>query len=183
MVGAFWPPYKQWSAPLPEALRVIADHPIGWRCIHAGFLFGTVVSTLGLSVLAYGLRGQSGGALALAVAVAFGIASVLWFTNMAFRLSVTTWAADELVATGTIPATYTPWKSFAALLFAFFSSLGYLSVAGCGWTILLAGIGPRWLGWLLVGWGLSAGFVFGANVPFIMYVAFVLLGAFLVRGS
>lgn len=29
IVGAFWPPYKQWSAPLPEALRVIAAHPIG----------------------------------------------------------------------------------------------------------------------------------------------------------
>lgn len=54
VAGAFTPPYRQWSAPLPEALRVIASHPIGWRLIHAGFVLGTLVSLFGLAVLAYG---------------------------------------------------------------------------------------------------------------------------------
>ena len=181
VIGAFWPPYRQWSAPLEEALRIIASHPIGWRCIHAGFVGGTVVSALGLAMLAYALRGAAGGSAARVSAVLFAVAAGLWLVNIAYRLSVMPWAANELVATGIVPATYAPWRSFAKLLFAGFSALGYLAVAASGWSALQASLTSPWVGWLLVVWGLSGGFVFGANVPFIMYVAFIVLGGHLVQ--
>lgn len=183
IVGAFWPPYKQWSAPQAEALRIIAEHPIGWRCIHAGFASGTVVSALGLAVLAYALRGRPGAELALIVAVAYAIGGTLWLTNLAVRLSATPWAANELVATGSIPAAYMPWRRFNGLLFAAFSTIAYACVAGLGWTIFRSSIAPSWTGWLFVVWGLSAGFVVGATVPFIAYVPFVVLGVLLVKGA
>lgn len=183
IVGAFWPPYRQWSAPLPEALRVIAAHPVGWRCIHAGFASGTVVATFGLALLAYALRGQPGGAHALLTAVAWGLGGSLWLANIAIRLSATRLAADELVVTGAIPTWYAAWKTCNGILFAAFSALAYGAVAGLGWTILRSAIAASWMGWLFVAWGLSAGFVVGASVPFIAYVPFVVLGISLVRGT
>ena len=137
VVGAFWPPYRQWSAPLPEALRVIASHPIGWRCIHAGFGSGTIVSMLGLAALASALRGRPGGEQALLVAVAYGVGGTLWLVNIAIRLSATPWAAHELVATGSIPPTYMVWRSFNGVLFAAFSAIAYACVAGLGWVVTL----------------------------------------------
>lgn len=138
---------------------------------------------LGLAVLAYALRGRPGGTLALIVAVAYAVGGTLWLANLAVRLSATPWAANELVATGVIPPAYTPWRIFNGLLFAAFSTIPYGSVTGLGGVILRSTVAPVWTGWLFIVWGLSAGFVVGATVPFIAYVPLVLLGAFLVKGT
>ncbi len=183
IVGAFWPPYAQWSSPLEPSLRIIHAHPIGWRCIHAGFASGTVVSTLGLALLAYALRGRTGGGHALLVAVLWSTGAVFWIANIAIRLGVTPWAAAELVRAGSLPGGYAAWRAFERLLFAAFAVLAYASVAGLGWTVLRGALAPAWTGWLLVAWGATGGFVVGANVPFVAYVPLVIVGGFLVRGG
>jgi hypothetical protein len=55
LVGAAWPPYKQWYSALAEALRVIATHLIGWLMIHLGFLSGTIVA--GWTAITIGIVG------------------------------------------------------------------------------------------------------------------------------
>lgn len=180
-IGACWPPYKQWYAPHEEGLRIIAAHPVGWRCIHAGFLSGSWVCTIGLVLLAHALRGREGGTMALATAVLFGLSAVCFSVNIAFRLGVTPWAADELVRSGQVPAGYAPWRAFAGVLFAAFSVLAYLSVASSGLCALRAELAPRALATLLVAWGLSGGFVVGANVPVLAFIPHILLGGFLLR--
>ena len=90
---------------------MIAAHPLGWRLIHAGFLSGTIVSAIGLASFAVQLRGTPGQLQALAVAVAYGVATALWSVNIAVRLTVTPWAAQQLLASGEIPPAYAAWKA------------------------------------------------------------------------
>jgi hypothetical protein len=181
VVGAFWPPYRQWIAPLEEGLRVIAAHPIGWKMIHAGFVTGTWTVVVGLCVLAIALHGRDGGTLALVTAVLFGVAAVCWSLNISFRLSTTVQAAQHLVATGSIPDDYAASSKLNSYLFAGFSVLAYLSVATLGWVVLQSDLASRAVGWLLIVWGLSFGFVIGRNVPVVAYVPAIIVGWSLLR--
>ena len=181
IVGAMLPPYRQWYGPQEEGFRAIAGNPVGWWCIHAGFFLGTIFSALGLAVLASVLRGHAGCTWALVAAVAFGIAGTAWSVNLAYRLSVWKWAAETFVATGVTPEVFVPLRRWAAMLFAIFSFVGYAAVACLGAATLRAGLGPVWLRWGTVACGVSAGFVVGHNVPFIMYVPFAILGVTLLR--
>ena len=181
VIGACCPPYRQWSAPQEEGFRAIAGNPIGWWCIHSGFFLGTVVSLLGLASLASELRGRAGGEWALIAAVAFGIAATAWIANLAYRVSIWSWAAQTFTSTGVTPDAFAVWQRFARILFAIFSLVGYGSVGLLGIALLRAGIGPAWLRWATLACGFSAGFVVGHNVPLIMYTPFVALGVVLLR--
>lgn len=181
IVGALCPPYRQWSAPEEEGFRAIAGNPVGWWCIHTGFFLGTVGAALGLATLASALHRRAGGEWALLAAAAFGVAGIAWIVNIAYRLGVWNWAAETFVATGQTPAVFAPLRRWAGMLFAVFSLVGYASVACLGAAMLRAQLGPPWLRWATVACGLSAGFIVGRNVPFIMYVPFVALGAVLLR--
>jgi len=182
IVGAFCPPYRQWSAPQEEGFRAIAGNPVGWWCINTGFLVGTVLAALGLATLASVLYRRAGGEWALLAAVAFGFAATAWIANIAYRLSIWSWAAETYVATGVTPEVFVPLRLWAGMLFAIFAVVGYASVACLGAATLRAELGPVWLGWATVACGLTAGFVVGYNVPFIMYVPFAALGVALLRG-
>ncbi len=181
-IGACWPPYRQWSAPLKESLQVIAAHPIGWKMIHAGFITGIWMLVVGATVLAYALHGRPGGTLAALAAGLLAVAALMWSANIAYRLGVTVWAANDFVARGEIPESYARWSTLASYAFAGFSVLAYLAVALTGGVVLQSNLGQRPLGWVLVAWGASLGFVVGYNVPVIAYIPFIVLGAFLLRG-
>ncbi len=181
-VGAVWPPYRQWSAPLEEGLRVISAHPIGWKMIHLGFVTGIWTLVAGLSLLAWSLSGRPGVTPATVSAVLLALAALAWTADIVLRLGPTVWAADSLVATGAVPEAFGAWRGVRGVLFAVFSVLAYLAVAGTGWAMLDAGLVSRTLGWVLVAWGLSLGFGFGYNVPVVAYIPFMVLGGFLLRG-
>lgn len=181
IVGAFCPPWRQWSAPQEEGFRAIAGNPVGWWCIHTGFLLGTVLSALGLAAYATALHGRLGGVWALLAAVGFGLAGGAWIVNLAYRLGVWNWAAQTFVTTGKTPEVFVPLQRWAGMLFGIFSLVGYGSIACLGASMLRAPLGPAWLRWTTLVCGLTLGFVVGHNVPFIMYVPFVALGVVLLR--
>lgn len=183
IIGAFCPPYRQWTASQEEGFRAIAGNPIGWWCIHTGFFLGTVCSALGLATLTSVLHRRGGGDWALLAAVAFGIAATAWIANLAYRVSIWNWAAETFVATGVTPDAFAPLHRWAGVLFAVFSLVGYTSIACLGVAMMRAELGPPWLRWATLACGLSAGYVVGYNVPFIMYVPLAALGAALVRGA
>ena len=181
IAGAMCPPYRQWTGTQEEGFRAIAGNPVGWWCIHSGFFLGTVLSAVGLAMLAFVLTARDGAAWALVAAVAFALASSAWIVNIAYRLSVWNWAAQTFVATGATPAAFEPLRRWAGVLFVVFSFVGYSSVACLGAAMLRAELGPVWLRWATLACGVSAGFVVGYNVPFIMYVPFAALGVALLR--
>jgi hypothetical protein len=87
-----------------------------------------------------------------------------------------------LLATGVTPEVFVPLRQWTGILFAIFACVGYASVACLGAATLRAELGPAWLRWATVVCGLTAGYVVGYNVPFIMYVPFAALGVALLRG-
>jgi hypothetical protein len=181
-VGAVWPPTKQWYAPLEEGLRIIAEHPIGWRCIHGGFVIGNALTLFAFVAYALSLRSSEGALVAALAACSHGVAAVAWFGNLGMRLTITPWAAAELVKTGALPPGFAQWQSAMGFSFALYAGFAYLSLALAGWAALRAEVVPVWVGWGLVGWGLSGGLVVGANIPIMIYVPpLALLGAFLLR--
>jgi hypothetical protein len=176
LAGAFCPPYKQWYSPLPDALRIIAAHPIGWRCIHAGFFAGTVIAALGFAVLARASETESQRTLATVAAAAFGFATIFWSCNIAFRVSLTPWAANEFVSTGTIPAMYAPLERYVSILFGAFVALAAVALACTGGLVLRSGIAPRWVGWTALGVGVIGAPMVGMIGPWVLYVPVVMLG-------
>ena len=79
------------------------------------------------------------------------------------------------------PEYFAPFHRWAGILFAIFSVVGYGSVAALGVAMLRADLGPAWLRWTTLVWGLTGGFVVGYNVPFIMYVPMLAWGVVLLR--
>ena len=175
LAGAFCPPYAQWYAPQAEAMRVIAAHPIGWRCIHAGFALGTVAIAVGFATLACALRTP----VLIATATCFAIATVSWLAVIEFRVAVTTWAADRLVATETIPDSYAPLQRWSSAAFAVFVALAYGAVALAGIGLLRTSTVPRWLGWGAVAIAAVGAPLVGLTGPWVVYVPIGALGAWL----
>ena len=181
LIGAAWPPYKQWYSPLEEALRVIASHPIGWRCIHTGFATGTIITALGLAVFANARAGQPGGVYATVAAVAYAMATVFWLVNIAYRLSVMPWAANEFVSSGAIPAMYAPLERMGALMFTAFSAMAAVASVSSAGAVSQSGIAPRWVAWTSLVVGVIAAPMVAMIGPWVLYVPFLTLGIALVR--
>ena len=181
-VGAFSPPWEQWSAPLLRALEVIGQRRIAWYWIHAWFVVGVLVTVLGFVALAHALRTRPDASLFVTlVATTYVTGAVFWLINIAFRASVQVWAAAEVVRTGAIPVEYEPWRRWAGLLFLAYMVLAYLAIAGLGLLVLRTGLAPRWAGWFAIALGLTGGGVVGMTVPLVVHLPLMLIGAFLMR--
>lgn len=182
LAGASTPPYKQWYSPLPEALRVIAAHPISWRVINGGFLAGTAIAAMGLGVVAFALRDRLGGPIALASALAFAAGTLFWILNLIYRVTVVSWAAEQFVSTGSIPPIFFPLQAQAGVYFGLFALFGFAGLAASGWSVFMSSIAPRSVGWVLVIVGIVGAPVVVFIGPWMLYVPLLLLGLALVRG-
>jgi len=180
-IGAVSPPWEQWYAPLQRALQIIGQNRVAWYWIHGCFTVGVVLTILGFVALAHELRDTPSGVLASLVGVAYGTGAVFWLINIAFRGSVQVWAADEVLRTGSVPINYAPLQRWASLLFAAYSVLAYLAVAGLGWIMLRTGLTPRWAAWFAVVVGVTGGGIAGMSVPMIVHIPLMVVGALLLR--
>jgi hypothetical protein len=181
LVGAFSPPWEQWSAPLQRALEVIGRHRVAWYWIHGCFVLGVLLTILGFAALAHALRDTPWSLPATLVGVAYGIGAVFWLVNIAFRGTVQVWAAAEVLRTGSVPNEYEPLRQWASLLFALYMVLAYLANAGLGWLMLRTALVPRWTAWVAVILGLTGGGVVGLSVPLVVHIPLIIIGAFLLR--
>jgi len=176
IAAACTPPYKQWYAPLPEAMQTIAEHPIAWRVINGGFLVGTIVAALGFAALTVGARARSGETFALLGSVAFGVGTLFWVLNLVHRMSVQSWAAAEFVANGSIPGFFFPQQTQAAFHFGLFAVFAFGGVALAGWSVLTNMIAPRWVGHTMLWVGIIGAPIVTFIGPWVLYVPIVILG-------
>lgn len=179
--GAMTPPWKQWYAPLPDALRTIAAHPVGWRLINGGFLVGTVLCAIGFAALAFAVRGRPGATLQTAGASAFVFGALFWVLVLVYRLGTHAWAAAQFSTTGVVPPTFPPQQIEMALYFGLFAILAFSGLALSGWSALESAIAARWLARTMIVVGIIGAPVVTFIGPWMLYVPIILLGASLIR--
>lgn len=159
----------EYEQPLDEALPIMHADAQRLRWIHWWMVSGVVLTVSGLGGLAWSVS-DAGTAIA---AAAYSLGAVLWVLALLFRLSVGEWAAEQTVATGTVPAIYPPMARLMGLCHGTHMVTAYLSAVPLGSSLARAGLIPGWLGWAGALWGASLGVTmlvprlrFAAQPPF-----------------
>jgi hypothetical protein len=162
------------------ALDAVAGNVAGYQWTSANFLLATVITIVGLTLLARALHEAGDRVLASLGLIVFTFGSVFWVVHLVFRMTVVVQAADAWRVTAMTPDWYEPWRGWAGLLFAVYSVLAYLGLAAYGGALLGLQWVPRWIGWTCVLAGVLAAPLGG--LPLFIHVPLWLAGiAFLTR--
>lgn len=132
-----------------EALPIMHADVQRLRWIHWWMVSGVVLTVSGLGGLAWSVS-DAGTAVATS---AYSLGAVLWLAALLFRLSVGEWAAEQTVATETVPAIYPPLGRWMGLCHGTHMMTAYLAAVPLGWSLTRAGLIPGWLGWAGAIWG------------------------------
>jgi hypothetical protein len=180
MVGAANPVLaKAWSAPQETFLAIVGGHRRAWATTSILFIAAAVVTTPGLVLLAPLVPDVEASGFAVAGAVTFAIASVIWVITCVHRLTVQAWAAQQYLATGAIDRTTEPLDRLAGGLFQAFIVLAFAGLAVIGVAAATGGLLAVWLGWLVAGFAAAmVGLLYltGDMPPFAVFVPTLALG-------
>ena len=114
--------------------------------------------------------------------VAFLFGAVLWVINLAFRLSINPWAAQETARTAVIPAFYVPLTRWTGVLFVIYTVLAFSALAAYGGAVISTGVLPHWVGWIAIVYGLAGLGLLGVTgdaPPFLHHLMPLLIGILL----
>jgi hypothetical protein len=178
VVGAvvFWIGAPTFAGMTPEQ---ILENPAGHLWTSATFLLATFITLPALALLTLALRQAGDRFFSVLGLLAFALGAVFWTIHLAFRVTVLTWAAQELKATGAPPPWLQPWREWAGLMFAIYSVLAYLGIAAYGGALLETRVLARWIGRTCVVVGFLAAPLFGP--PLIIHVMPWFVGIVLLR--
>jgi hypothetical protein len=179
-IGALWPPYRQWmTSDTNEYLTIIGQHKLNWYIIHGAFLLGVIVTVAGIALFCHTLL-LNGGQTTYTVlgATFFVFGSVFWIINIAFRLTVTVWAADQLTANGVLDDTFKTWMQWSGLLFSIYMVLAYASIGFIG--LAARDFLPDWVSWFVIifGFGGIVGYCTGFPLfapPLMVHLPFMVM--------
>lgn len=90
------------------------------------------MTILGLVMLTRLFRDAGDRAFSQLGLVAFVFGAVLWVINLAFRLSIDPWAAQETARTAVMPDFYVPLTRWTRLLFVIYTVLAFSAMAAYG---------------------------------------------------
>lgn len=175
------------TLPAEEQLRAVAGMVVAWRW--ANLLMGAAIVVLlaGLTLLASILESEGERFLSRLGLVGMVLAAVLWLIFSAFRAAVATTAAQELVATDSMPPYYEPLVRWCFALFFIYAVAGFLALAAFGGAVLRVGLLPAWVGWGAIAFSLAtlvALLLTGDTLPAFHYVPPLVMGLILlVRGA
>lgn len=161
---------RVWSAPLQEYLELIAAHQMAWMWTNSGIVVGVLLTAVGLGGLTTLLDQAGDRVLPRAGLIFFVLGVTFWVVELAFRLSVTVWAAEKTVSIGAPPPFFEPLQRWVGVLFFIYMVLAYLATAVYGGALLQAELLPNWMGWVALGVGIFGAISFGTNLPTIFSI-------------
>jgi len=170
---------RAWTAPRERFLAIVAGHPRSWRVTNLLFVAGTTITAAGLATLPGVVPDGSARALALAGAVGFAIAAVLWNVSLVHRLAVTPATAREFVDRGTIDPSMDALDRLSGGLFKAFIVIGSAGLAAIGVALANGGPIPAPIGWgaAVFSGVLVVGLVVTGDMPpFTVYIAPLVFG-------
>lgn len=177
---------RAWTAPQETFLTIVARHPVAWRATHVLFIGGTVLTVAGLAVLPTLLPDGWPRALALAGAVAFEIAAVLWTVSLVYRLVVTPSTARIFTETRLLDPSVILLDRLNGGLFKAFIIIALAALAAVGVATTTGGPIPAPLGWgsaALSGLLIGALMLTGDMPPLTVYLAPLAFGIALLVGA
>ena len=178
---------RVWNAPLPEYLERIASNRSAWLWTNRGIVVGVLLTAVGLGGLTALLREAGNGLLGQTGLLLFALGVTFWMIELAFRLSVTVWAAETAAGSGAPPAFFEPLQRWMGTLFFLYMVLAYLGTAVYGGALLRTASLPAWVGWVTLGAGVFGviSFVIGLptifTIPAGVHLAPLLIGIALLR--
>jgi hypothetical protein len=187
LVAAFRPITDSKGTPvyfLPprKYLFVVFTHSTLWQWASILFIGGTIVTILGLALLTMQLRDAGDRAFSQLGLLAFALGAVLWFIDVAFRLSVDLWAAQEIARTAAIPDYYVPLTRWTHTLFNIHTTLSLAALLAYGGALLTTRVLPHWVGWLTIVYALAGSGVLAYThdfVPLVHYLLTIVIGILL----
>ena len=147
-IGAFLPPYKQWmTSDVREYLSIIAANRINWYVIHGCFLLGIILSLLGIQILSQALMSspEAGTLFPNLGMTLYVFATTFWILNIAFRLTVTMWAAERLAGTNELYDSFKTWMDWSNVIFALYMILAYAGIGFIGLSLRTVSWMPGWV--------------------------------------
>jgi hypothetical protein len=187
-IGAGSPPYKQWTSPLKEYLQVVGSHRWQWYWIHVCFLLATILTVVGVRLLASAIQRNGEYFFSEIGAVGFTVACILWILSIAFRVTVDYEAGVLLNASGEKSEWITPLHRWSGLLFAIFMVVGYLSEALIGKALAGTSLVPSWVATASFYFGIAGAIGYCVRFPLfdpplMMHVIPFFIGYYLIKLS
>ena len=171
-----------YALPPREHLLVVFAHSMLWQWASILFISGTIVTILGLALLATQLRDAGDRAFSQLGLIAFVFGAVLWVIILAFRLGIDPWAAQQTARTGVLPDYYMPLTLWTQTLFVIYTVLAFAALVAYGGAVLSTRVLPHWVGWLAMAYGLAGlGLlgVTGDSYPVLHHLMPILMGILL----
>ena len=182
-IGAFIPPYKQWmTSDTREYLTIIHSHKLNWYFIASFMMLGVVTTFLALQLMTQAAQYSSIGKLySILSTSAYSFGAIFVIINFAFRLTVTIWAGDRLIASGDQEASFQTWMDWSNMLFAAYMILAYLSIGFFGLALKDLGTIQPWVIWfcIIFGFGGILGFIVQLPIfapPLMVHLPFIISG-------
>jgi hypothetical protein len=153
-----------------QKLEIILGAPNQWVVAQLLFALGSLVTVVGIGMLAYRMSGHDVAVYLRISAAVMGIGALLWTWHVFVRA-----VEPALFTTGQIPVA----------LFAGYSLLTIIGLALLGVALLQAGFQP-WVAWLAMGSAalfLVLGLAFGDMPPLVYYLVTLTIGIVLFRAA
>lgn len=170
------------TLPVREHLVAVANNATVWRWANICMGVASVLLLIGLWRLTAILVHANERAFSRLGLVAMLVATVLWVIFSAFRALVTVRAAEQLTATGAMPAYYESLAQWGFSLFFISAVIGFLALAAFGVSLLRVGLLPVWVGWATTVFSLALLillFIMRDTLPAFHYLPGLLIGILL----
>jgi hypothetical protein len=185
-IGACYPPYRQWmTSDTKEYLTIVGQNKINWYIIHGCFLLGVIVTVIGVQLFSQSLivAGKDN-VYANIGQTAFFFGAGFWIINIVFRLTVTLWAAERLLASGDLYDSFKTWMDWSNLLFSIYMVLAYAAIGFLALSLKQLDLVPSWVSWFSIIFGFvgTVGYIVRIPIyepPLMVHLPFMITGIML----
>lgn len=165
-IGACTPPYKWWmTKDLKEYLSLIHENKRIWYFISATFLVGVLLTIFGMRLFALALQNSGQKVFPQIGILSFVFGSAFWILNIAFRITVTVWAANQLSENNSVHPSFQTWMDWSNLIFAIYMVLAYFAVGCMGYSLHQLHMLPSWTSWVCMFFGFGGSVLYLCRVP------------------
>jgi hypothetical protein len=165
-IGACTPPYKWWmTSDIKEYLSLIHDNKRTWYFIIATFAVGMILSVFGMQLFSLALQKAGEINFPQIGFMAFAFGSAFWILNIAFRATVTVWAADQFSENNFLEPSFKSWIDLTNVLFVIYIVMAYFSIGCMGYSLHQLSILPAWVSWMCIIYGFGGSVLYLCRFP------------------